>query len=88
MSSSGEIYVRARLKEMGLTIQRQRVRTALETVKDRYPKRKIQRRSYYVRAPLSMLHMDGYHKLIRSIVLQKRMNKLSYFLIIVNDVSM
>ncbi len=57
--------VRARLRQMGLTLQRHRVRSALGRVANRYRGQPIKRRSYYVRAPLSMLHMDGYHKLIR-----------------------
>lgn len=60
--------IRARLCEMGLHIQRIRIRKGLNSIAGyvaRKGTRKIKRRAYYVRAPLTMVHIDGFHKLVR-----------------------
>lgn len=57
--------IRARLRQKGIFVQRERIRKAMGAISNRKPTKRIERRSYYVRAPLSMMHIDGYHKLIR-----------------------
>ena len=62
----GEVMVRARLLVMGHKVQRARVRQAIEdTVGHLVQSRRIRRRTYRVRGPLSLFHIDGNHKLIR-----------------------
>ena len=61
----GEVSVRSRLGQMGLKVQRRRVREAIKkTVGHLIQPRRIRRRQYFVRSPLSLLHIDGNHKLI------------------------
>ena len=62
--------VRAKLKATGVTVQRQRVRNAVEKVDPvgiaiRSLRPKLQRSTYVVAAPNSLWHLDGNHKLIR-----------------------
>ena len=54
--------------ERGVRVPRQRIRTAYSEVigTHGFPARKrIYRRSYFVRSPLSLWHIDGNHNLIR-----------------------
>lgn len=52
--------------EAGLTIQRARLRTILSQLAPRkHRARFIPRRIYFVRFPLSTIHLDGNHKLVR-----------------------
>ena len=63
----GEIIIDARLKRLGYHIQRYRIREVLQAIipeEERAIKR-IKRRQYYCRAPLSLVHIDTYHKFIR-----------------------
>ena len=63
----GEIIIDARLKSLGYYIQRYRIREVLQIIipeEERAIKR-IKRRQYYCRAPLSLVHIDTYHKCIR-----------------------
>lgn len=62
----GEVMLRARLLLMGYRVQRRRVRQAIEdTVGHLIQPRRLQRRVYRVRGPLSLFHIDANHKLIR-----------------------
>lgn len=59
----GEVSIRSRLCALGLKIQRQRVRDTIKnTAGHLFQPRKIINK---VRAPLSLLHIDGNHKLIK-----------------------
>jgi hypothetical protein len=65
-SALGEVSVRSRLGHYGFNVQRGRVRAAIDaTVGHIVQPRRIMRRVYYVRAPLSVIHLDGNHKLVR-----------------------
>ena len=63
--------VRAHLQSIGLNIRPERVRLLMFQVDPdgvlfrRHFLQVTQRRSYHVRAPLCLWHIDGYHKLIR-----------------------
>jgi hypothetical protein len=59
--------VAGRLESMGIHLQRKRIRemTKIVTCRERARQNPIKRRKYKVRAPLSMVHVDGYMKLIR-----------------------
>jgi len=65
----GEITVDSHLKVDGLLFQRSRIRKILKICKAKMKKNKrrppLIRRRYRTRGPRSMLHMDGYLKLIR-----------------------
>ena len=52
---------------MGIFVQRSRIRRSLREVVPEPQRvlRRISRRKYYCRSPLSVIHIDGYHKLIR-----------------------
>jgi len=54
------------LKDIGITVQRERIRQILREIKppDSRSRKPVLRRKYWVLAPLSMIHMDGYHKLV------------------------
>jgi hypothetical protein len=56
-----------RLQAFNLTIQRGRIRDSLRRVSgmEIRKRRRLTRRKYKVRAPLSLVHIDGYMKLIR-----------------------
>lgn len=62
----GEVMVWNRLFAMGIRVRREQVRQAMHSVVGhrRLPPA-IARRRYSVRAPLSVIHIDGNHKLIR-----------------------
>ncbi|XP_032798427.2 uncharacterized protein LOC116935185 [Daphnia magna] len=61
----GVKMVVGRLHAMGHRIQRERVRTLMTSLFGSRPmNRRLKRRAYYVRAPLSMIHIDGNHNLI------------------------
>ena len=67
MCNAGEIIIDARLKRLGYHIQRYCIREVLQAIipeEDRAIKR-IKRRQYYCRAPLSLVHIDTYNKCIR-----------------------
>lgn len=56
-------------EEAGITIQRARLRRLLTALTPATaPKRFIPRRIYIVRYPLSVVHLDGYHKLVRYVL--------------------
>lgn len=62
----GEVSIRSRLCALGFKVQRQRVRDTIKnTACHLVQPRKIIIRKYKVRAPLSLLHIDGKHKLIK-----------------------
>lgn len=62
----GERFMLHRLGAMGYMVQRARVRRAIHAViGPRHLAPAIVRRRYSVRAPLSVVHVDGYHKLIK-----------------------
>lgn len=62
----GEVLVWNKLCAMGICLTRDRVRRAIHaTVGPRTIAPAISRRRYNVRAPLSIIHLDGNHKLIR-----------------------
>ncbi|XP_019858490.1 PREDICTED: uncharacterized protein LOC109586726 [Amphimedon queenslandica] len=65
----GEKSVTGRLRSYGIRVQRQRIRDSLERVDPdgvvNCMRRVLHRRSYTVRSPNSLWHLDGYHKLIR-----------------------
>jgi transposase InsO family protein len=67
--NAGETLVQGALRHRGLLIQRRRVRESLSRVDpiSRLLRRRqlIYRRHYQVRAPNSLWHVDGNHKLIR-----------------------
>lgn len=65
-SSLGVKMIVSRLFAMGYRVQRQRVRDAMQKLfGSRQVNRRLKRRTYCVRAPLSVVHIDGNHKLIR-----------------------
>ncbi len=62
----GVKMVTSRLWALGHRVQRERVRSAmLMLFGERQIHRRLKRRSYHVRSPLSVIHIDGYHGLIR-----------------------
>ena len=65
----GEKSVTSRLRSYGIRVQRQRIRDSLERVDPdgvvNRMRHVLHRRSYTVRSPNSLWHLDGYHKLIR-----------------------
>ena len=61
----GEVFVRARLLDIGQRVQRNRVRNAIHaTVGALIQPRRMARRVNCVLAPLPLLHLDNNHKLI------------------------
>ena len=64
---TGSVMIAGRLESMGIHLQRKRIRetTKIVTGRDSARQNPIKRRKYKVRAPLSMVHIDGYMKLIR-----------------------
>lgn len=61
-----EVSVRSLLGQMGFKVQRGRVREAIKnTVGHLIQPRRIRRRKFAVRSPLSLMHIDGNHKLIQ-----------------------
>lgn len=64
-SAIGEVSVRSRLRSYRFNVQRARVCVAINTKVGHFVQpRRIMRRVYYVRAPLSVIHLDGNHKLV------------------------
>ncbi len=62
----GEHMMLYRLGAMGFKVKRQQLRDAIHSVAGgRTIAPAIKRRQYSVRAPLSLVHVDGNHKLIR-----------------------
>lgn len=62
----GEKMLRQRLSQLGIRVQRRRLRQAIRnTTGPQLLHRRVKRRVYKVRGPLSMVHLDGNHKLIR-----------------------
>ncbi|XP_045029468.1 uncharacterized protein LOC116926095 [Daphnia magna] len=64
----GDVYLRHHLKtNVGVFVQRWRIRKCVHEIFGSQPRAKntIKRRRYQVRAPLSMVHLDTHHKLIR-----------------------
>jgi hypothetical protein len=63
--------VDARLKTLEYTVQRNRIRNILRTLipKPERALRRIKRRQYYCRVPLSLVHIDSYHKCIMYIII-------------------
>ena len=67
----GAVMLRARLSAMGVHVSRAKVRAAMiAAVGRRTLYRKIARRVYSVRGPLSLLHLDGNHKLIGQVAVK------------------
>ena len=69
-TSLGANAVCARLKGIGVKVQRQRVRDSVlrvdpEGVAQRSMRPQLNRRTYMVAGPNSLWHIDGNHKLIR-----------------------
>ena len=66
---SGQKSFEGYLLQMGLRVQRRRIRSALQTVDPngvrKRLKRALHRRQYKVPMPNSLWHIDGHHKLIR-----------------------
>ena len=66
---SGEKTVTGQLRSQGHRLQRERIRQSIRRVDpsgvESRAKRVLHRRRYYVKAPNSLCHLDGYHKLIR-----------------------
>ena len=65
----GEKSITGRLRSLGYHIQRERVRSSLRRIDpsgvERQVRRVLHRRTYYVKAPNALWHLDGYHKFIR-----------------------
>ena len=56
-----------KLQAFGVLVQRRKIRKIVQAItgKEGASRRRIKRRQYSVRAPLSLIHIDGYMKLIR-----------------------
>ena len=63
--NAGEILIRGHIAGLGLRVQRDRIRTAIHTVRGSQQQSMICRRVYSVPGPNSLWHVDGNHKLIR-----------------------
>ena len=66
----------SQLQTKGHKVQQKRIRKILKKltpVEERRSKQ-IKRREYFTRAPHSLVHLDSYHKLIRSL------EKIKYFI--------
>ena len=66
--AGGDVYLRNHLKaNVGVYVKRWRIRKCLHNLfgSQARMKTQIKRRRYQVRAPLSMVHLDTHHKLIR-----------------------
>ena len=61
----GEKMMRSRLKSQGIHVQRERVRQSLQRVDplglERRLRRVLRRRTYDVKCPNALWHLDGYH---------------------------
>jgi len=59
--------VDAHLKRLGYTVSRIRIRNILREIipEEERSLKRIRRRQYFCRAPLSLVHIDSYHKCIR-----------------------
>ncbi len=62
----GEKFINGRLRQMDIYVRRSTLRETIKAVAGTRPRPgRLRRREYYVRAPLSLVHLDGNHKLIR-----------------------
>jgi hypothetical protein len=56
------------IQAIGINVIRSRLRASVKRIRSVIPcppRRLIARRSYHVKAPLTMQHIDGHHKLIQ-----------------------